>query len=82
MTPVELNMIARAQTARLRETQELAQANNYTLAGMIRAMIWGKHAPGYEDFFPATQAAREQTPEQMFSTVRMLNRLMGGDDLL
>lgn len=79
MTPVELNIYARANERRLRDNQEAIQGNNYMLAAMIRGMIWGKNAPKYEECFPENQ--QEMDDEQMFAIVKGLNSMLGGKEV-
>ncbi len=52
MTPAQLNLYARAYTKRRQDEQKLAQANIYSLAALVRPMIWGKHPPSFEKVFP------------------------------
>lgn len=83
MTPVELNIYARADVKRRREEQKLSQANLYSLAALIRSMIWSKHPPSYEKVFPDEKAkAKEMTDDQMYATVRALNALFGGEEVV
>ena len=51
----------------------------YTLAGLIRTMVWAKHAPAYESVFPETARKKEMTDEQMYAQVCALNKLFGGN---
>ena len=82
MTPVELNIYARAQAERRREEQKLAQANLYSLAALIRPMIWAKHPPKYEQVYPENRPKQDNmTDDQMYATVRALNALFGGEEV-
>lgn len=79
MTPVELNIYARANEKHLRDDQEAIQGNNYMLAAMIRGMIWGKNAPKYDDFYQDKPQAMDD--EQMFAIVKGLNSMLGGKEV-
>jgi len=82
MTPVELNLYARAAAKRQREEQRLSQANLYSLAALIRSMVWSKHPPSYEKVFPdKSKNQEEMTDDQMYATVRALNALFGGEEV-
>lgn len=80
MTPVELNIYARANENRLRDEQRATQGNNYMLAAMIRGMIWGKDAPSYGECFP-DEEKQNMDDEQMFAVARGLNALFGGKEV-
>ena len=82
MTPAELNLYARAYVDRRREEQKIAQANLYSLAALIRPMIWAKHPPSYEKVFPDNKPEpKEMTDEQMYAMVKGLNALFGGEEV-
>ena len=82
MTPVELNIYARAQAERQRDEQKLAQANLYSLAALIRPMVWAKHPPKYEQVYPEKRPKQDNmTDDQMYATVRALNALFGGEEV-
>lgn len=82
MTPVELNIYARAYGQRRHSEQKTAQANIYSLAALIRSMIWGKHPPSYEKVFPDQNPKQtEMTDNQMYDMVRGLNALFGGEEV-
>lgn len=82
MTPVQLNIYARAVTRRRQEEQRLTQANIYSLAALIRPMIWSKHPPNLERAFPdAKPKPREMTDEEMYAQVKHLNALFGGEEV-
>lgn len=82
MTPVQLNIYARANAQKIREEQKLSQANIYSLAALIRPMVWSKHPPSFEKAFPnAGQEPQEMTDEQMFAKVKALNALFGGEEV-
>lgn len=79
MTPVELNIYARANENRIRDEQRALQGNNYMLAAMIRGMIWGKNAPSYDECFPE-ERKQEMDDDQMYAIVRGLNAVFGGKE--
>lgn len=82
MTPVQLNCYARAYSRRRKEEQKLTQANIYSLAALIRPMIWSKHPPALETAFPGlNQKPKEMTDEEMFAKVKELNALFGGEEV-
>lgn len=82
MTPAQLNIYARAYAKRRQSEQEVAQANIYSLAALIRPMVWSKHPPSFEKAFPGQKVqAREMTDEEMYQTVRKLNALFGGEEV-
>lgn len=83
MTPVELNIYARAYVSRRREEQKISQANLYSLAALMRSMIWSKHPPSYERAFPDNQPKQQEqmTDDQMYAMVKGLNALFGGEEV-
>lgn len=82
MTPVELNIFARAVVERRKEEQKIAQANIYSHAALIRSMIWGKHPPSYEKAFPGnSRPQKEMTDDQMYAMAKGLNALFGGEEV-
>lgn len=82
MTPAELQLYARAWAERSKAEQETAQVNLYSLAALIRPMIWAKHPPSYERAFPAqTPEPQAQTDDEMYAMVRGLNALFGGEEV-
>lgn len=82
MTPAELQLYARAWAERRRAEQETAQVNLYSLAALIRPMIWAKHPPSYERVFPTqTPEPQTQTDDEMYAMVRGLNALFGGEEV-
>lgn len=82
MTPAQLNLYARAFTQRRQEEQKLTQANIYSLAALIRPMVWGKHPPSFEKAFPGTkQKPKEMTDEEMYAQIKRLNALFGGEEV-
>ena len=84
MTPVELNIYARSYVNRRKEEQKISQANIYSLAVLMRSMIWSKHPPSYERAFPDNRSAQQQndmTDDQMYAMVKGLNALFGGEEV-
>lgn len=83
MTPVELNIYARGYADRRGQEQKLQIANIYSLAALIRTMIWGKHPPSFEAAFPGinSQKQEEMTDDQMYAMVKGLNALFGGEEV-
>lgn len=82
MTPVELNIYARAFVERRQEEQKIKQVNLYSLAALIRPMVWAKHPPSYDRVFPGKEAKQgEMTDDQMYAMVRGLNALFGGEEV-
>lgn len=83
MTPVELNIYARAYVSRRKEEQQITQANLYSHAALIRAMIWSKHPPSFERVYPDSQPKQQDqmTDDQMYAMVKGLNALFGGEEV-
>lgn len=79
MTPAELNTYARATAQRLRDEQKIAQGNIYSLAALIRTMVWSKNPPSFEQSFPKA-AQQKMTDDQMFAMVKGLNARFGGKE--
>ena len=81
MTPAQLNVYVRAYMGRRKEEQRITQVNLYSLASLIRPMIWAKSPPSFDAVFPAERKPEQpQTDDQMYATVRALNALFGGDE--
>ena len=85
MTPVELNIYARAYGERQTQAQRLRSANIYSLAVLIRSMVWSKHPPSFDRAFPDVKANKqkkeEMTDDQMYAMVKGLNALFGGEEV-
>lgn len=85
MTPVELNIYARAYAEQQTQIQRLRSANIYSLAVLIRSMVWSKHPPSYERAFPggkaSTKKKEEMTDDAMYAMVKGLNALFGGAEV-
>lgn len=82
MTPVELNLYARAYGSRRKAEQKLQQANIYSLAALIRSMVWSKHPPSYDRVFPDRESrAKQMSDDQMYAMVKGLNALFGGEEV-
>lgn len=74
-------MYARAYVDRRKEEQKISQVNLYSLAALIRPMVWSKHPPSYERVFPGERPKqKEMTDDQMYAMVRGLNALFGGEE--
>ena len=80
MTPRELWIYSRAYRDRVRGEARVKHAEIYSLASLIRSMVWAKHAPSFEAVFPHDSAKKEMSDEQMYAQVRALNRLFGGTE--
>ena len=78
MTPSELNLAARAYSARTKSEQEFASLMNYQLATLIRAAVWSKRMPEYRSPFEAKPKQIEQSDDALFASVLALNAAMGG----
>lgn len=79
MTPAELNLYANARMERRKAEQRLAQANLYSLAALVRSMIWAKHPPSFDRVFPE-ERRENMSDEQMYAMVKGLNALFGGKE--
>jgi len=80
MTPRELWLWSKAYKERLQFETRMKQRETYNLAGLIRTMVWAKHAPSFESVYPAEAKKKEMTDEQMYAQVCALNRLFGGTE--
>lgn len=77
MTPAELDLCSKAHAAKCRDIE----AYLYTLAALIRPMIWSEHPPKYEQVFRSAMASNEMSDEQMFAVAQSLNKLFGGQEV-
>lgn len=77
MTPRELHLWAEAYLDRNRRAERDKKTEIYNLAGLIRVMVWAKHPPRFQEVFPDKT---EMDDDEMYETVRALNRLMGGEE--
>lgn len=81
MTPAQLNLYAQAYAQRRREEQRMAQINLYSLAALIRPMVWAKHPPSFDRAFPENRPNQNHmTDAQMYRMVQGLNALFGGTE--
>lgn len=81
MTPAQLNVYARAYVKRRQEEQQITQANIYSLAALIRPMVWSKNPPDYATVFPDKKSEpKEMDDDQLYAAVRRLNALFGGKE--
>ena len=85
MTPVQLNTYARACAKRRSEEQRLTQANIYSLAALIRPMVWSKSPPSFSAAFPNAQSEKKRqdpmSDDEMYAIARALNALFGGEEV-
>lgn len=85
MTPVELNIYARAYAEQQTQAQRLRSANIYSLAALIRSMVWSKHPPSFDRAFPDVKASTRKhetmTDDAMYAMVKGLNALFGGTEV-
>ena len=84
MTPAELNIYARAYAERQAQAQRLREANIYSLAVLIRSMVWSKHPLSFDRAFPDGRAKKKQeemTDDAMYAMVKGLNALFGGEEV-
>lgn len=81
MTPVQLNCYARAYAERGKNEQRVAQANIYSLAALIRPMVWSKDPPGFDKVFPQEHWSTDMTDEELFRKVQALNAMFGGEEV-
>lgn len=84
MTPAELNLYARAYGEQQAQAQRQQEANIYSLANLIRSMVWSKHPPSLEQAFPDVKAQKKQeemTDDAMYAMVKGLNALFGGEEV-
>lgn len=80
MTPRELSLYAEAYRDRIEDEARMAKARIYSLAALVRTMIFSKFPPRFEAVFPADVRNEEMTDEAMFAQVQALNRLFGGKE--
>lgn len=84
MTPVQLNLYARANAERERERQRQTEGNIYALAALIRAMIWSHDPPAFDTVFPQGEGQEkpreEMSDEAIYAVVKGLNALFGGQE--
>ena len=77
MTPRELELWASVFVERSRDEAKIRHVENYNLAGLIRTMVWAKHAPSYDSLYPS-DARKDMTDEQMYEQVCALSKIFGG----
>ena len=83
MTPAELKIYSDVYVEDLKLRRQRSQVDIYNLALLTRGMIWGRHAPKYEQVFPGSgsgQKRRQMTDDEMYANVRALNRALGGEE--
>jgi hypothetical protein len=85
MTPVEFNAFLRARAEKLKEDMTFSQINIYSLAALIRNMIWSKHPitldRAFPDAVPTIPQREEMSDDDMYRQVVILNRLFGGKEV-
>jgi len=77
MTPAAFNAYVRGYLKEQDAQQEIAAAQNYRLAVMVRSAVWGKRMPPYETFAPK-RSKRSMTDDEMYQSVLALNAALGG----
>lgn len=80
LTPSEFGACVSAWMEKRRDDQQIAQRNIYNLSLLIRAMVWNKRAPDYEDAYGG-EMTEIMTDEQMYAQVKALNALLGGEEV-
>lgn len=83
MTVRELNVYAQAAGQLRRQEQELTEVNIYSMAMVLRACLFAKHAPALETLFPR-HSGREKDggmdDEALYRQVAALNRMFGSEE--
>jgi hypothetical protein len=80
LTPMELSLYAEAYRDRLEDEARMTKAKIYSLAALVRTMMYNKFPPRFETVFPEDVPKKEMTDEAMFAQVQALNRLFGGKE--
>ncbi len=79
MTPRELWIWSRAYRDRIRNEARARRSEIYTLASLVRPMIWSKHPPSFERAFPEdVRRNKKMTEKQMLQQAMALNAAFGG----
>ena len=79
LTPAELDILAESWLEAREDRMETLQHGIYTLAALIRPMIWGEDIPSYEDVFGgAGHGGEDMTDEAMYEVVLAWNKALGG----
>lgn len=84
MTPADLTTYARAYAAQKKQENRLQLSLIYSHALLIRSMVWSKHPPRFDQFFPpgaSSSPKTQMTDEQIYSIVQGLNALYGGKEV-
>ena len=58
----------------------MTRAQIYSLAALMRTMLFSKYPPRFEAVFPEEIRTKEMTDEAMFAQVPALKRLFGGKE--
>lgn len=80
LTPMELSLYAEAYRDRLEDEARMTKAKIYSLAALVRTMMYNKFPPRFETVFPEDVPKKEMTDEAMYAQVQALNRLFGGTE--
>lgn len=80
MTPRELLWMVDEWQERNRDEVKISRSKLYTLAALVRAMIWSKHPPKYERVFPEDREKKEMTDDELYAQAKVLNALFGGKE--
>ena len=78
MTPREFHLWAGAFRERQRAGRRERRAEIYSLAALIRSMVWAKHPPDFERVFPEERQKAEMSEQQMLRQVMAQNAAFGG----
>ena len=77
MTPAQLYLCSKAH----KEKHRAIEAYLYTLAALIRPMVWSEHPPEYEQVFRDARKEKEMSDDQMYAVACALNRMFGGEEV-
>ena len=77
---MELSLYAEAYRDRLEDETRMTKAKIYSLAALVRTMVYSKFPPRYETVFPEDIRKKKMSDEAMFAQVQALNRIFGGKE--
>lgn len=81
MTPRELTAYALARRDALESERRRTAQTIYDQALLIRAAVWAKEVPSFEEVFPESRgAATEMDDDRLYAAVRAFNARMGGGE--
>lgn len=80
MTPRELLWLVDEYQKRNKDDAKISRSKLYTLAALVRTMIWSKRPPKYERVFPEDREKKEMTDDELYAQARALNALFGGKE--